>query len=89
MRELMYTDDTYAIYEKLDDDTVRCVALMDFESAPELTITETEEYARMFVAAPKMREELKAVLTLLEQGQPLDPEHDGARIKALLKDMEG
>ena len=47
MRELFYTDDFFGIYEKLDEDNVRCVALMDSSAAPELTIAETERYAKL------------------------------------------
>jgi len=88
MGDLFYTDDFFGIYEKLDEDTVRCVALMDSESAPDLSIAETERYAKLFVAAPEMRDELKTVLHLLEQGS-LDPEFDGKRIRTLLNRLEG
>lgn len=33
MGELFYTDDFFAIYEKLDKDNVRCIARMDSEAA--------------------------------------------------------
>ena len=87
MQKLFYNNGMFTIYEERGDN-VRCVACMDYEVAPDLTIGETTAYAKLFVAAPKMRDELQAILTLLENGQPLDPEHDGARIKELLKRLE-
>ena len=66
MKELFYTDDFFAIYEKLDKDNVRCVALMDNSAAPDLAITETERYAKLFVAAPEMRDLLGQVVRTLD-----------------------
>ena len=88
MKELFYTDDFFGIYEKQDEDTVRCVALMDSEAAPDLTPAETEHYAKLFVTSPELLDELKTVAHLLEQGQ-LDAAFDGARIKALIERVEG
>lgn len=44
---------------------------------------------RLAAAAPAMLEALEAVQTLLEQGQALDPEHDGEWIREAIAQASG
>ena len=45
---------------------------------------EAEANARLIAAAPALLEALEAVAKLLDQGQPVDPEHDGAWIRGAI-----
>ena len=98
MRELFYTDDFFGIYEKLDEDNVRCVALMDSSAAPDLTIAETERYAKLFVAAPDLLLEAKCALAdlegVMEEFEPSgDREHPAwdtiDKLRAVIARVEG
>ena len=43
--------------------------------------TQDRANARLIAASPALLEALEAVAKLLDQGQPVDPEHDGAWIR--------
>ena len=50
---------------------------------------ENMKRAHLIKAAPDLLDALEAVATLLKQGQPLDPEHDGAYINAAIAKARG
>jgi hypothetical protein len=48
-----------------------------------------EANARLIAAAPELLEALEAVAQLLDNGQPIDPEHDGDWIRAAIANATG